>query len=505
MPNITVYNLHSGSITMPGGYYVSTIPAGGHATFDVRDSQEYIDRTSVQRLITKGYIRIELDSGDTADRPLAVYTSATLPSAGNFTAGTLVWNSSTRELLESNGTSWSTAIDGASALITAGADVSAYRFVGLDTSGDLVTSPTATERWAGVSAEAISNGDAGKVNTSGRAMVMPSADLAANDELVAVAGGFAAPYTASAITLGTNDTGADASDDIDQSNLPDQVTATCAADETGNTLVIYGDVGGNYTKETVTLGTAGSYTSTNTFAAIYGLETTAESTGTIDIRDASLNGLLIPQIAATTAARKYGAFEPGTSTDPEGHEVQILAGGANASDVLLLGTDYAGNEQAEVVTMNGTTAVESTLAYRSLTSVFIGADGIVWNAGATSEYDTSVAANAKREIRAYAPEAATTAGSATNCIILPQNQFLVQGESPAVFFAGQYTGNPGGASATLTVPGVLATDVIVATLNAQSNAAVLEQTERTAADTLTFTFDVDPGASTIISVLVFRP
>jgi hypothetical protein len=508
MPNLTIYNLHSTPIVVSGGYYVATIGVGKNAEITVPDAQEFLDDERISTLVDGGYILVEYSSSDSEDRPLMVYTSTTLPAANKFTAGSMVWNSTTRKLLVSDGSSWSQRVEGGSVLLTAAAsDISAYRFVGIDTSGDLVTSPDSGERFAGVSDEAISSGSTGRVVTGGKAKVMASADLTANEELVAVPGGFAASYAGSPISLGTAVAGADASDDIDQGLTPDQVQVVCGGDETGNTVIVYGknNAGGAYTTETITLGTAGTYTSTITFSDIYCLETTAASTGTIDIQDVGTTSNFIPQIGGATAARKYGAIEPDVSTDPEGHEVQIRAGAANAFETVLFGTDYAGNTQAEVVTMNGTNWVNSTKAYRSLDFVFIGADNTAWNAGGSSQYDQQVEANEKREIRAWTTENAATPGTPAECLVLPQNQFVVQGESPVIFYAGKYSGNPGGATDTLTIPDLQATDIVKATMNARTNAQRLILAQRTAADTLTLTWAADPGAGTEVSVVVFRP
>jgi hypothetical protein len=66
----------------------------------------------------------------------------------------------------------------------------------------------------------------------------------------------------------------------------------------------------------------------------------------------------------------------------------------------------------------------------------------------------------------------------------------------------------GGAAATddVTVPGVAATDVIVATLNARNSTQTLILAERQAADTVRVTLSANGQDDTcIISVLVFRP
>lgn len=505
MPNITVTNLYSGPYVVPKGYYVGAIQPNASVTFHVDDSDEFIGDARVAADITAGRIRVDHSAADAITRPFSTYTTATLPDPTTVPAGTVVWNTTTRAFEESDGTAWAPLVEGGSVLLTAAATaIAAYRFVGLDTSGLVAVSPTATERWLGVTTEAIGVSGTGRVQTGGPADVMASGAITANDEVICAPGGFAAPYQSAAISLGTAVAGADASDDIDQTNLPDAVDVICAADETGNTVIVYGQVGASYDTETITLGAAGTYTGTKTFAAIFCLETTATSVGTIDIQDATNTGNLIPQIAGTTGARKYGAIVPDVSTDPEGQHVQIRAGGANASDVVLFGTDAAGTEQAEIVTMNGTTWVEGTLAFRALTHVFIGADGIVWNAGVTSQYDQQVEANERNEIRGYAVEN-IAAGAAGAVLLLPQNMGLPVGESPILFHSSQVSYGGGGTSTTATVYDVAATDVIQATLNAATNAVYVTRAERTAADTITITFSADPGASTLVGLTVIRP
>lgn len=63
----------------------------------------------------------------------------------------------------------------------------------------------------------------------------------------------------------------------------------------------------------------------------------------------------------------------------------------------------------------------------------------------------------------------------------------------------------GGTTTTATVTGVAATDLVLATLNASTNAVYVEKAVRTAADTVTITFSADPGASTTVALLVYRP
>ena len=191
-------------------------------------------------------------------------------------------------------------------------------------------------------------------------------------------------------------------------------------------------------------------------------------------------------------------------TDSEGQHVQVVAGGANATDCVVWGTDYLGAEQAEIVTMNGTTYVETALAYRSFDEFFIGADGIAFNAGATSQYTMSVEANERNEIRAYALEAETVAGATVQAFLLPQGQGLDVGVSPLPYHVSQVSTGAGAGPITATVRGVLATDVMHATMNASSNPSYIVSVARTAADTVTIAYSADPGANTTIALMVWR-
>jgi len=59
MPDITVFNLWTAPLTIPGGYYTAAIPIGGVVTFNVPETDAYLEDARVQELISGGYIRIE--------------------------------------------------------------------------------------------------------------------------------------------------------------------------------------------------------------------------------------------------------------------------------------------------------------------------------------------------------------------------------------------------------------------------------------------------------------
>jgi hypothetical protein len=66
MPSITVYNLYTSPLTLPGGYYTSAIGIGEYATFTVPEIDSYVESASFAAMVTSGYIRWEASSGSMA-------------------------------------------------------------------------------------------------------------------------------------------------------------------------------------------------------------------------------------------------------------------------------------------------------------------------------------------------------------------------------------------------------------------------------------------------------
>lgn len=79
------------------------------------------------------------------------------------------------------------------------------------------------------------------------------------------------------------------------------------------------------------------------------------------------------------------------------------------------------------------------------------------------------------------------------------------GGKGTAYYIGLAAYGGGATSTTAAVTGILATDIVLATLNASTNAVYVEKAVRTAADTVTITFSADPGASTTVALVVFRP
>jgi len=386
----------------------------------------------------------------------------------------------------------------------AATDIAKWRFVDINSSALLEAAPVSGGQILGVSDEAITASTSGSVRTGGKSYVYPAADVTALDELVAVTGGLAAPMLTADAGLMSAVGGADANDDIVQTNLPDQVSAICGDDETGNTLIIRGKVGATYTEETLTLVDTDTATSTNTWAAIYSLETTATSAGTIDLKDATLVGLLIPQIAGSASARHYGAILTDDADDAKGIENAINAGGANASDVVVIGTDYIEAAQKETITLDGTTPVVTTKPYRTITTLLIGADGIAWNAGVTSLYDINAPNTLSRTVRGVAEEAQTASGEPVG--ILLRSGLAGRSESAAnIVFAKRFTTVGGNATESFTCTGVLATDKILVTINVKGGTPrTIVQANYASANTVDVVFTDDPSNDHQISIVVIR-
>lgn len=75
----------------------------------------------------------------------------------------------------------------------------------------------------------------------------------------------------------------------------------------------------------------------------------------------------------------------------------------------------------------------------------------------------------------------------------------------AVNLGGSYTTTGGAAAEAATITGVLATDSVVATLaDNGTNNVTLVTAEVTAANTVTFTFSLDPVADTVVNYLILR-
>jgi len=79
----------------------------------------------------------------------------------------------------------------------------------------------------------------------------------------------------------------------------------------------------------------------------------------------------------------------------------------------------------------------------------------------------------------------------------------IRQQTPDPYFVGTVSYAGGGTSTTVTVYGVEADDILVATLMSSTNAVYLTGVKRTAANTVTISFSADPGASTVVSLVAY--
>lgn len=305
-----------------------------------------------------------------------------------------------------------------------------YRLIEIDRATELLVPVTGGKNVCGVADLNAAVGAVLSVRYEGQAMVYPSTAIAGTEDLVAVSGGFVAPYRNTPFDMMSGVLGADNKDDINQAILPSKVDVVCGGAETGHSVVVWGVVGGVFTKETIRLGAAGTYAGVQSFTRIYMLQTTAAAVGTLDIRAHTGGANLIPQILALAAARYYGGIVPDNSTDAKGLEPQIRAEGANGSVLLMVGTNYAGVEQTEAVTMDGTSWVRCLSAYRTVTRIGVGADGITWNT-APATYDMQAPHTRNRIVWAHACDAEAGLGHQVP-VRLVSEQFDKQAWFPGV-------------------------------------------------------------------------
>lgn len=86
MPSVTVYNLYTSPLTVPGGQYTSAIAVNGSATFDVDDVDEFAEETRIAAMVASGYIRLEFASGG------MVYNKQLVSYGGGATSTTATVN-----------------------------------------------------------------------------------------------------------------------------------------------------------------------------------------------------------------------------------------------------------------------------------------------------------------------------------------------------------------------------------------------------------------------------
>jgi hypothetical protein len=104
MPTISVINLSTSPLALPGNVYTSVVASGETVSFDVDDLDEFLGLSSVADLITRALIRVETATTDTNWRPTPSYTNALLPT--DATVGMVVFNSTSGTLVRWSGAAW---------------------------------------------------------------------------------------------------------------------------------------------------------------------------------------------------------------------------------------------------------------------------------------------------------------------------------------------------------------------------------------------------------------
>jgi len=169
---------------------------------------------------------------------------------------------------------------------------------------------------------------------------------------------------ASSMVLVKNDTGLRLSYTLPLAAAPVTAAApggavkvvSASAYDVGQRVTVYGLTAGNVpASEVLTLNGASAVTGSTVWTAVTAVGIDAATAGLITLKDAS-DDTVIATVAATLAAGITG-------------QVNVIS--ANAADVgtiTLYGTSAAGNAISEVLTLNGTTAVVSTLSYTRVTA-----------------------------------------------------------------------------------------------------------------------------------------
>lgn len=106
MPNISVKNLYTTPITIPGNYYTEAIAVGATVTFDVPDTDEFVGDSDVADMVSDGQIEIIYTTDDVSDRPLATAATANLPAATSVADGTPYWDIDRERVVTQYGDAW---------------------------------------------------------------------------------------------------------------------------------------------------------------------------------------------------------------------------------------------------------------------------------------------------------------------------------------------------------------------------------------------------------------
>jgi hypothetical protein len=196
---------------------------------------------------------------------------------------------------------------------------------------------------------------------------------------------------------------------------------------------------------------------------------------------------------------------PDDSTDAKGLEPVIKAGGTNTSEVLIIGTDYAGAVQREIVTLTSAVYASCVNAYRTVTQICIGADGIAFNAGVTSQYTSAAPATKHRVVRGMASTAQAIIGEPVVIMLYDKVGTINTQNASRQIYVGRFTTGGGAAAEDFTIPGVASGDSIVAFLNTEGAApTTITKADYQAANTVRVTFAADPSTDHQITIMVYR-
>ncbi len=103
-----------------------------------------------------------------------------------------------------------------------------------------------------------------------------------------------------------------------------------------------------------------------------------------------------------------------------------------------------------------------------------------------------------------APPATVTAASITGQVTKAQGGTGLASTSHAVVFAAKYTTVGGSATEAATVSGVLASDIVIASLDTKGGTPKTLLTAAPTSNTITFVFSGDPSTDHVVAYQVLR-
>lgn len=149
------------------------------------------------------------------------------------------------------------------------------------------------------------------------------------------------------------------------------VVSSSAADTT-QTVTIIGTTQGTDTVvvETVTLNGTNEVDTTKTdWGFVLGVKLSASCAGTVTIEEKSGS---VDIITIATGVLSKGVTTVSPVMQNLGHLLEIVASGATTKMVGFKGTDENGNVVYDAQALNGTTAVESNVAFGTVTEIYVG-------------------------------------------------------------------------------------------------------------------------------------